>query len=217
MARFTLVIGNKNYSSWSLRPWLAARHCGADFTEELIPLRQSDTKARILSHSPSGKVPLLKDHEVRDGVLAVWDSLAICDYLAEAFPKAHLWPLDPAARAVARSVSCEMHAGFPNLRSECPMDIIRRHPGRPRSAECEVEIARVLSLWQDCRSRFGAGGPWLFGSFSVADCMYAPVVTRFVTYEVPLDAVGAAYVQAVMQHPAMQEWCAAAALEPPLP
>jgi len=211
MARFTLVIGNKNHSSWSLRPWLAARASGIAFDEVMIALRQPDTKQKVLAHSPSGKVPLLKD-----GDLAVWDSLAICEYLADAFPAAGLWPNDAAARAVARSVSAEMHAGFPALRNECSMDIARRFPGRSFSPECQAEIARIQAMWADCRARFGAGGPYLFGHFSIADCMYAPVVTRFRTYGIALEPVCRDYAAAMLAHPAMQEWCAAAEKEKPL-
>lgn len=217
MTAFTIVIGNKNYSSWSLRPWLALKATGQPFAEIMIALRQPDTKALILSHSPAGKVPVLKH-----GDLQVWDSLAICEYLAELFPEAGLWPADVRARAVARAVSAEMHAGFAALRRDLPMDMAGLSdttlvPGE----EAKADIARVQQIWQDCRGRFGDhaedGGPFLFGRFSLADCMFAPVASRFRSYGVPLEPVSAAYVEAIHAWPAMQEWCAAAALEKPLP
>lgn len=213
MAEFTLVIGNKNYSSWSLRPWLALKATGQDFDEVLITLRQPETKAKILAHSPAGKVPILKH-----GDLLVWESLAICEYLAEIFPAAGLWPEDARARAVARSVSTEMHAGFAALRRDLPMDIARLST-TPRSVseEAKADIARVQQIWQDCRGRFGEDGDFLFGRFSIADCMYAPVATRFRTYGVDLDPVSEAYVKAIYAWPAMQDWCAASAKEAPLP
>ncbi|WP_298727206.1 glutathione S-transferase family protein [uncultured Ferrovibrio sp.] len=219
MAEFTLVIGNKNYSSWSLRPWLALKATGQEFDEVLITLRQPETKAKILAHSPAGKVPVLKH-----GDLLVWESLAICEYVAELFPAAGLWPDDPRARAVARSVSTEMHAGFAALRRDLPMDIAKLSDV-PRSAsdEAKADIARIQQIWQDCRGRFGSkkqsegGGDFLFGRFGVADCMFAPVATRLRTYGVALDPVSAAYVDAIYAWPAMQEWCAAAAKEAPLP
>jgi glutathione S-transferase len=219
VAEFTLVIGNKNYSSWSLRPWLALKATGQEFDEVLITLRQPETKAKILAHSPAGKVPVLKH-----GDLLVWESLAICEYVAELFPAAGLWPDDPRARAVARSVSTEMHAGFAALRRDLPMDIAKLSDV-PRSAsdEAKADIARIQQIWQDCRGRFGSkkqsegGGDFLFGRFGVADCMFAPVATRLRTYGVALDPVSAAYVDAIYAWPAMQEWCAAAAKEAPLP
>lgn len=203
----TLVIGTKRYSSWSLRGWLAARMAGVAVDEIEVTLRQPDTKAEILRHSPSGKVPCLID----DG-LAVWDSLAICEYLAEAFPEARLWPDDRRARAVARSVSAEMHSGFPTLRTLCPMDLcIPTTPLAETGPELLGEIERVKAIWNDCRARFGTvagegGGPFLFGRFSAADVMFAPVVTRFTTYALPLDPVSAAYCDAVWALPAMREW-----------
>jgi len=218
VADLVIVIGNKNYSSWSLRPWLALKATGAPFGEVMVGLRQPETKARILAHSPAGKVPVLKH-----GDLLVWESLAICEYLAEAFPAAGLWPADPRARAVARAVATEMHAGFAGLRRDLPMDIHRmsRTPG-VAAEDAKADIARVQQIWQDCRGRFGAGdgeagGPYLFGRFSIADCMYAPVATRFRTYNVALDPVSAAYVDAIYADPAMREWIAAARGEAPLP
>ncbi len=209
MADLTLIIGNKNYSSWSLRPWLALKVAGANFREEMINLWQPDTKAKILAHSAAGKVPILKD-----GGLVAWESLAICEYVADRFPAARLWPEDARARAVARSVATEMHGGFANLRQEMSMDIRARHPSPKVSAETKAEIDRVCALWREARQRFGAGGAMLFGRFSIADCMYAPVVTRFVTYSVSLDPVCAAYRDAVLALAPMQEWIAAAKVEP---
>jgi glutathione S-transferase len=212
----TLVIGNKNYSSWSLRPWLALKATGQPFDEVLVGLRRPETKAEILLHSAAGKLPVLKH-----GDLTVWESLAICDYIAETWPEAGLLPEDRRARAVARSVMSEMHAGFASLRREMPMDINSLSPlaqgGVTPGEETRLDIARVQQIWQDCRGRFGKDGSFLFGRFSLADAMYAPVATRFRTYGVALDAVSKAYVDAIYAWPAMQEWCAAAANEQPLP
>jgi glutathione S-transferase len=202
----TLIIGTKRFSSWSLRPWLAAHVAGLKVTEVDIALRQPETKANILKHSPSGKVPCL----IHDG-LVVWDSLAICEYLAESFPEAGLWPDDRAARAIARAVSAEMHSGFPALRNACSMDMCAHTPMREIPDDVAAEIRRIGALWDDCRGRFGAGGPFLFGRFSVADAMYAPVVSRFTTYDLPLTENGRAYCAAIWGLPAMQAWKAAAA------
>ena len=201
-----LVIGNKNYSSWSLRPWLAMKVAGIAFAEERIPLYGPGSKEKILAFSPAGKVPCLVDGDLR-----VWDSLAICEYLAE--KHAGLWPRDPAARAVARSISAEMHSGFPQLRTHMSMNIRKRHSGKGRTPEVLAEIARITAMWSDCRARFGAQGPFLFGPFSIADAMYAPVVLRFRTYEVELPPGCRAYADAVLALPALQEWMAAAATE----
>ncbi len=205
-ARLHLVIGSKRYSSWSLRPWLALKQAGLAFEETVIALRRPDTKANILEHSPSGKVPLLKD-----GSLLIWDSLAICEYVAELACAVPLWPENRGVRAVARAVSAEMHAGFPALRQHLPMDAGRRHllPAPPDDAQ--ADIARVAAIWTDCRARFGAGGPFLFGNWSIADAMFAPVVSRFSTYGVALSVQGAAYVETVMALQPMQEWIDAAA------
>jgi glutathione S-transferase len=207
----TLVIGNRNYSSWSLRPWLAMKHAGVAFEELRVPLNQPDTKARILRHSPSGRVPCLVD-----GALAVWDSLAICEYVNEQYAGGGLWPRDVAERARARSVSAEMHSGFAALRTHMSMDIRGRHPdpGAAAAARPDVgaDIARIQSIWTDCLA--ASSGPFLFGGFSIADAFYAPVVTRFRTYAVALPARLSAYADAVFALPAMQEWAAAAAAEP---
>lgn len=207
MSKLTLVIGTKNYSSWSLRPWLALRVAGIPFDEVLIRLRQPQTREQILAHSPAGKVPILKD-----GDFTVWESLAILEYLADRFPGANLWPSDRQARAAARAVSTEMHAGFAPLRQQLPMDIRSRLPLEADEA-ARTDIARILDIWRDCRSRYGAGGRFLFGPFSAADAMFAPVVTRFRTYGVSLDPVARAYSEAVLALPAMREWETAASAE----
>lgn len=203
---YTLVIGDKNLSSWSLRPWLALKQCGIPFAEECIRLRQLDSKAEILRHCPSGKVPALK---TKTGV--VWDSLAILDYLAERHPEHSLWPQDEEARAAARSISAEMHSGFATLRNEMPMDLLSKLPSPPCGAALEADIGRIAAIWKDTRARFGQGGPFLFGAFSNADAMYAPVATRFRTYGVDLgrfgdDGTAAAYAEAILALPAMAEW-----------
>jgi glutathione S-transferase len=205
----TIVIGNKNYSSWSLRPWLALKQTGAAFEEVVIPLRASDSTAAIRAYSPSGKVPFL-----RHGQIEVWESLAICEYLAEAFPAAKLWPGPREARALARSVSSEMHAGFAALRNALPMDMRARKPLPALTPELEANIVRVTRIWNDCRARFGAGGPFLFGTFTIADAMFAPIVSRCRTYGVALDAVCRGYAEAILAWPAMAEWDAAAKVEP---
>lgn len=201
MSDLSLVIGTRAWSSWSLRPWLGLKHTGCAFDEVLFPLRQPNQKARLLQHSPTGKVPVLKH-----GAVTIWDSLAILEYVAELFPDAGLWPEDRTARALARSVSAEMHSGFVALRTNMPMDLLNRFPEQGRTPETLEDIARITALWSEMRSRFGAGGAFLFGRFSIADCMFAPVVTRFVTYEVDLDPVCRAYVDAVLALPAMAEW-----------
>jgi glutathione S-transferase len=197
----TLVIGSKRYSSWSLRPWLALKKAGAEFDEVEIALRRPDTKSEILRWSPSGKVPCLVH-----GQLKIWDSLAICEYAAEIFPKAALWPQGAEARAVARAVSAEMHSGFPTLRNLCPMDVCVRTPLAEQPPELLVEVERIKALWNECRYRYGQGGSFLFGRFSIADAMFAPVVTRFSTYAIRLDQVSKAYCDAIWALPAMQEW-----------
>ena len=201
-----LIIGNKNYSSWSLRAWLPLRHLGVPFEEERVALFEPGYKARILAHSPAGRVPVLIDGDV-----TVWDTIAIGEYLAEKLPGRGLWPQAAAERARARSVSAEMHAGFAALRTHMPMNIRSRYPGRGRSAEVDADIARICAIWQDCLER--SGGPFLFGGFGFADAMYAPVATRFLTYAVELDRVVSAYVDRIWNLPAMCEWRAQAAAE----
>ncbi len=208
MDKLTFITGNKSYSSWSLRPWLALRATDAAFDEIAVPLYVPGYKAMLLAHSPAGKVPVLKH-----GERVIWDSLAICEYLAEQFPKARLWPEATAARALARSVSAEMHSGFTAIRSAMPFNC--RATGRrvASSQELESEIQRVQSLWRECQERHGQEGPWLFGRFTVADCMYIPMALRFVTYGARLDTGAQAYVRTVQQDTAVQEWIAAARLE----
>lgn len=208
MSGFTLVIGNKNYSSWSLRPWLAMKMAGVEFAEVVIPLRRDATATEIARHSPGGKVPAL-----RHGELVVWESIAILEFIAEVFPEARLWPRQREARAVARAVSAEMHAGFVALRTHMPMNIRGSKSGRGRTPEVEKDIRRIVAIWEDCRARFGAGGPFLFGDFGNADAMYAPVVTRFNTYGVALEGLARAYADAILALPPMREWFAAAAAE----
>jgi len=210
MADFTLYIGNKNYSSWSLRGWLMTKASGIGFEEVMIRLSQPNTKTEVLRHSPSGRVPALVH-----GKTNVWESLAIGEYLAELFPAAKLWPDDRAARAAARSVSTEMHAGFSALRTHFPMNVRSSFPNRTSTPEVQADIDRITAIWHDCRTRFGKGGPFLFGSaFSNADAMYAPVVSRFRTYKVALEAGAQGYCDAVWSWAPMQEWAAAAKKEP---
>ncbi len=206
MSGLKLVVGNKNYSSWSLRPWLAMKVTGIPFEEIRVPLYGPESKAKLLAFSPAGKVPCLMD-----GNLPVWDSLSILEYLAERHPG--LWPGDPAARAHARSISAEMHSGFANLRTHMSMNIRKRHPGKGRTPESLADVARIVSMWSDCRARHGKGGPFLFGAFSAADAMYAPVVLRFRTYEVELPPDCRAYSEAILALSAMREWMAAAVEE----
>jgi glutathione S-transferase len=209
MAGLFLLIGNKKYSSWSLRPWIVMKQAGLKFDEQFVALQQPNTKANILKYSPSGKVPFL-----RHGKIEVWESLAICEYLNEAFPKAGLWPRDKAARAQARAVSNEMHGGFADLRRYLPMDVSRRIDEPSRAQAVKGEIDRIAALWAQCRRRYGKDGAFLFGKFSIADGMFAPVVTRFSTYGVKLPPVAAAYVKTMVALPAMKEWIAAAKEEP---
>lgn len=204
-----LVIGNKNYSSWSMRPWLAARASNIPFDEVFIPLYTGDAdKQRILSFTRSGKVPVLLDGDV-----TVWDSLAIIEYLAERFPEARLWPQDTARRAHARSISAEMHSGFAALRNECGMNLHRPVQAIALSNEARSDIARVQQIWSECRERYGTFGPFLFGAFSGADAMFAPVVHRFRTYAVAVAPDVQAYMDTMMLLPAFQEWTRAALAE----
>jgi glutathione S-transferase len=197
-----LVIGNKNYSSWSMRPWLALRANDIPFEEIFIPLYtdQAD-KDRILSVSASGKVPALIDGDV-----TVWDSLAIIEYLGERFPEASLWPADRVARAHARSISAEMHSGFMALRNECGMNLHRPVGAVALTDDARANVARVQEIWAECHARYGKQGPFLFGAFSGADAMYAPVVHRFHTYAIPVTGAAQHYVDAMNSLPAFQEW-----------
>jgi len=204
-----LIIGNKNYSSWSFRPWIGLKVAGIPFDEEVISLYDEGSKAKILAQSPAGKVPILIDGDVR-----VWESLAILEYAAEKFSGFGFWPSDPAARAHARAISTEMHAGFVPLRSECGMNMWRPPAKRTLSADAQANLARVLEIWTQARATYGAGGPFLFGKFSAADAMYAPVVSRFETYAIDVSAPVKAYMQAMIALPAWQEWRRAALREP---
>ncbi len=207
MTLLTLVIGNKNYSSWSLRPWLAMKQAGLDFVEVRIPLDAPTTYQEIRRYSPSGRVPVLQH-----GNLTVWESIAICEYVAEGFAT-NLWPEDATARAIARSISAEMHSGFANLRQNMPMDCRARLCVLGRNLGMQADIDRITTIWRECREQFGRGGDFLFGHFTIADAMFAPVVSRFVTYDVKLDSVAKDYAEAVWALPAMQEWVAAASNE----
>ena len=204
-----IIVGNKRYSSWSLRGWLAARQSGLPCEELMLPMwtEQYDAAKRD-GLLPSGKVPTLWD-----GDLAVWDSLAIVEHLAERAGRDLYWPTDPAARAFARSISAEMHSGFAPLRQHCGMNLRRRYPGFAVNSDTQADIDRIVALWTEARARFGAGGDYLFGDFGAADIMFAPVVTRFVTYDVALPEVAEDYVDAVVAHPFMVEWQAGADAE----
>lgn len=207
-----LFIGNKAYSSWSMRGWLAVKQSGLPFEEIVVPLYDEEWNRRREGDEfapSSGKVPILWDEEA-----VVWDSLAIIEYLVEKAGRDKFWPEQDAARAMARSMAAEMHSSFANLRRECPMNIRNRYPARPMSAEVQADIIRVVSLWAEARSRFGSNGDFLFGEFGAADIMYAPVVSRFATYSVELPRFAAAYAQAVIDHPFVQDWIAAAQEEP---
>ncbi|MEO1132729.1 MAG: glutathione S-transferase family protein [Cyanobacteria bacterium J06639_1] len=208
MSDFSIVIGNKNYSSWSLRGWLGLKLTGIEFEEIRIPLNQTTTHDTILRYSPSGRVPALRHDD-----LWVWESLAIAEYLAEVFPEAGLWPSDRAARARARAVSAEMHAGFVPLRQHMPMDCRSHHPDRGREPGVKENCDRITTIWNECRAQFGSTGDFLFGAFSIADAFFAPVVSRFRTYAVELDPVSRAYADAIWAFPAMQEWVTAAEKE----
>ena len=201
MEKLTLVIGNKNYSSWSLRPWLLLRQAGISFEELRIPLYTDATRDQIHNYSPSGKIPVLLD-----GGRRVWDSLAICEYIAEFYPQHQLWPIDRRTRAVARSVCAEMHSGFIALRENMTMNCRKHLPGKGRGPGVQEDIDRITALWTDCRKRFGQNGDFLFGRFSIADAMYAPVALRFRTYSVDLDPVCAAYAKTLLELPAVQDW-----------
>ena len=203
----TLIIGNKNLSSWSMRPWVAAMAFGIPFTEIKVLLDQPDTSNEIARYSHAGRVPVLLA-----GEMTVWDSLAITEYLAEQFPDKHMWPQDVAARALARSIVAEMHAGFGELRSAMPMNIQARLPGRGRTHGAQADIGRVCEIWEDCLSRFGHH-QFLFGAFSVADAFYAPIVLRFQTYGVMLAPALQAYCERVLAHPAVARWVNEAMLE----
>lgn len=208
MAQFTLVIGNKNYSSWSLRAWSALRHLGLAFDEVLVRLDTPETREQLERYGPSGRVPVL-----RSGELTVWDSQAICEFAAELTGRG--WPRERAARAVARAVSAEMHSGFASLRSLWPMNARARNRRSAMTAALAADVERIDEIWNDCRHRFGAGGPWLFGAdYTIADAMYAPVVLRFNTYGARVSDTARWYMATVLEDPGLQEWLKAARAEP---
>ncbi len=197
-----LVIGNKNYSSWSMRPWLALKGAGIAFEEINIPIHNGpEDKQRILDVTPSGKVPALID-----GDITVWDSLAIIEYAAERFPDAGLWPKDRAARAHARSVCAEMHSGFMPLRNECGMNIHRPVRAKELSDDAHQNVARIAEIWTDCRTRYGGGGPFLFGAFGAADAMYAPVIQRFHIYAIEAPGLAKDYMDMIWRFAPFAQW-----------
>ena len=209
--KLELVIGNKNYSSWSMRPWVLMRQAGIPFAEVQLKFDETGGSLRVAGierYSAAGKVPVL----LVDGE-PVWDTVAICETVAELYPAKQLWPQDPTARRVARSVCAEMHSSFQALRGAMPMNIRGRYPGKGLNEKSSKDIRRVVALWSDCRERFGGSGPLLFGAFTIADAFYAPVVMRFQTYAVELPAAAQAYCEAVQALPAVREWCDAARRE----
>jgi glutathione S-transferase len=213
MARYTLIVGTRNWSSWSLRPFMALKAAGLTFETIDIRLRQKEaptTREQILKHSPAGKVPVLKIEE-NGKTLTVWDSLAICETIAERYPEAGLWPDDPDARAIARSYCCEMHSGFPDVRDQLSMDFANKQPLPELREDTKTQVARIITAWSDALSTYK--GDFLFGRLSVADCMYAPVVSRFETYGVAVPGPVRAYMDRVLALPAMREWGIVAAKE----
>ena len=207
-----LIIGNKAYSSWSLRGWLAVKQSGLPFEEIVVPMfnEEWDKKTKGDEFAPSGgKVPILWDDKI-----VIWDSLAIVEWLADKTDQARFWPRDDAARGMARSMAAEMHSSYPNLRQHCSMNVRKRFPAGPIRDDVKAEIIRILELWAEARARHGSSGPYLFGDFGAVDIMFAPVVTRFVTYSIPVPRFAAAYVEAILAHPWMQDWIEAAQQEP---
>ena len=198
-----LYIGNKVYSSWSMRPWIVMRAAGIAFDETLIRLRDSSTRETIIEVSPSGKVPCLVD-----GAIKVWETIAIMEYLAEKFPAKNIWPSDARARAHARCIAAEMHAGFQALRKHCPMVITQRFLARPLPPDVQGDVARIIAIWIEARTQYAnsANGAFLYGAFSAADAMFAPVVSRFHTYGIAVDPIAQAYMSAMRAHPAYQAW-----------
>lgn len=208
MSNLILVFGNKNYSSWSLRPWIFLKQNNIPFTENRIALFTETTDAELEQYNSDYKVPVLQD-----GELLVWDSLAIMEYLSERYLDGGGWPVDETARAVARSVSAEMHSSFSHVRGEMPMNLRKHFPNYQLSDAALREVERIKSLWRMCREQYGQGGEWLFADYSIADAMYAPIVMRFVGYDVPLDGIEKAYVESVLNQPALQEWIDAGKME----
>ena len=210
--RYTLYIGSRNFSSWSLRAWLAVKMAQIEFTEVMIPLRQAGTKAAVRKHSPSGKVPLL-EIEHPDGRELVWDSLAICETLAERFPAAQLWPANARARAQARSIVAEMHSGFPELRTALPVNIITREDSGPLEPAVQEQVSRIFGIWHSALSQFAGNDGFLFGRFSIADAFYAPVVTRFLTHGIDIPPLQQSYAERILALPAMRQWASEARAE----
>lgn len=216
MSDFTLSIGSKAYSSWSLRGWLMCKLAGIDFAEDWHDMSAPDWHAWVKSISPTARVPVLR-HRTANGEVVVWESLAIAEYLNELYPQSRMWPAESAARAQARAIANEMHAGFGALRRDMWMTLLNKRPGRGRTPEALADIARIVSLWRDTRARFGADGPYLFGArFGIADAMFAPVVVRFWAWEPELPDDAKTYCASVWEHPFMVEWRAAALLEKPV-
>lgn len=208
MSKLTLIIGNKNYSSWSLRPWVFLKQNDIDFNEKRVALFTDTSNEELSQYNSDFKVPVLVD----DGFV-VWDSLSILEYLSEKYLESHGWPRDLKARAVARSVSCEMHSSFFNVRNELPMNCRKKFRNLKLSSEAEREIERITALWRQCRNQFGEEGEWLFGNYSIADAMFAPIALRFDGYSIPLEGVAEAYIQSVMQQPSILEWIEAGKVE----
>ena len=204
----TLVIGNKNYSSWSLRPWVFMKHYQIAFQEKRVALFTDTTADELAPYNSDFKVPVLQD-----GGLQVWDSLAILEYLSENYLSARGWPADGQARAVARSISCEMHSSFANVRRELPMNVRKKLRHVTPSSDAEREIERIKSLWRQCRTQYGTDGEWLFGEYSIADAMFAPIALRLEGYSIPLAGIEASYVQSVLAQPCISEWIAAGTQE----
>lgn len=209
-AQYTLVIGNKNLSSWSLRPWLALKAAGVPFDEVQIRLDEPTERATLPQHSPSGKVPLLKITE-NGQTTQVWDSLAILETIAERFPEAKLWPTDANTRAIARSYAAEMHSSFIDIRMNLPMDFVRVLPTPELNEATAKQVQRIVAAWEEALAK--SGGPFLFGALSNADCMYAPVVSRFRTYSIALPEASQAYCARMLDLPALKEWHASAEAE----
>jgi glutathione S-transferase len=209
MVNTRLIIGNKLYSSWSLRAWLLMKALDLPFEETVVPLYQPDTRGKLLQHSPAAKVPILID-----GVVTVWESIAIIECLAEKYPEKGIWPRDARARSHARAISAEMHAGFAALRQACPMNLGKRFAPRDRGDAVRQDVARVSEIFRSTRSQFGTQGAFLYGDFSGADAMYAPIVTRLETYSIEVDAVSRRYMDAVLRHTAFRAWREAALAEP---
>ena len=201
MTELSLIFGNKNYSSWSLRPWIFLKHNNINFEEKRIALFTDTTEEELSQYNSDFKVPVLQD-----GDLIVWDSLSILEYISEKYLDSNGWPINPKARALARSVSSEMHSSFTNVRNELPMNCRKKFHNIRLTSEAEKEVERIISLWRQCRNEYGSEGEWLFGKYSIADAMYAPIALRFDGYSIPLEGVENDYVRSVLNHPSIIEW-----------